>query len=52
MSDRDFLATGEYVVYPKVDPAEVIETVQVVAEDPTGGDFVSGDDAAEDDAEA
>ncbi len=40
MSDRDMISTGEYVVYPHDDPVEVIETVQVVAEDPTGGDFV------------
>jgi hypothetical protein len=43
MSDRDMISTGEYVVYPHDDPAEVIETVQVVAEDPTGGDFAFGD---------
>lgn len=43
MSDRDMISTGEYVVYPHDDPAEVIETVQVVADDPTGGDFAFGD---------
>jgi hypothetical protein len=31
------ISTGECVVYPHDDPAEGIETVQVVAEDPTGG---------------
>jgi hypothetical protein len=50
MSDRDLISTGEFVVYPHDDHAEVIETVQVLAEDPTGRDFVLGEDT--EDAEA
>lgn len=47
MSDRDMISTGEFVVYPHEGPAEVIETVQVVAEDPTGGDFALAEDGPE-----
>ncbi|GAA2308913.1 hypothetical protein GCM10009853_077960 [Glycomyces scopariae] len=47
MSDRDMVSTGEFIVYPTEGPAEVIETVEVVAADPTGGDFLDADTAPE-----
>ncbi|MEU6248910.1 hypothetical protein [Glycomyces sp. NPDC047010] len=50
MSDRDMISTGEFVVYPHEGPAEVIETVQVVAEDPTGGSFALGEEDSDPEA--
>jgi len=47
MSDRDLLNTPDYPIFPPEEHAEVIETVQVVAEDPTGGSFALGEDGPE-----
>jgi hypothetical protein len=33
LSDRDFISTGEFVVYPNESPAEVIETALIVPGD-------------------
>ncbi|GAA1690366.1 hypothetical protein GCM10009830_42520 [Glycomyces endophyticus] len=44
MSDRDLMNVPEYPIHPPVEHTEVIETAEILAEDPTGGAFVLGDE--------